>query len=95
MGRIDELVAEDIMSKSPLSVGPDQMLAELRRGLIDSKISGVPVVDDDGRLIGIVTRSDISRVQVLMEALDGHISDQPGPPGNKDRAMKNRFFSVM
>jgi CBS domain-containing protein len=42
--------------------------------LIEQRISGVPVVDA-GRVVGVVSRADIARVQVLMQALDGQVSD--------------------
>ena len=69
-----KLVANDVMTRSLISAGPDQPLAEVEAKLIERRISGLPVVED-GRLVGVISRSDIARVQVLMQSLDGQISD--------------------
>lgn len=55
------LKAKDIMTKEVITVEPGATVEALARILIDSKISGVPVVDDQKRLIGIVTENDLIR----------------------------------
>lgn len=69
------LVADDIMRQPVITVTPNQSLAELEEVLLESHISGVPVIDH-GTLVGVVSRSDLLRVQVLMESLDGQITQQ-------------------
>lgn len=51
--------AKDIMEKEVVTVKQYATIKEIVRVLIDNKISGVPVVDDDGRLLGIVSEGDI------------------------------------
>jgi CBS-domain-containing membrane protein len=51
--------AKDIMTKDVITINPGATVEELARLLIEHKISGVPVVDDDRRLIGIVTENDL------------------------------------
>jgi len=51
--------AKDIMSKEVITVNKDTSIEEIAKTLIDHHISGVPVVDDDHRLIGIVTEGDL------------------------------------
>lgn len=53
------LTARDIMSRSVKTVPPDMSLAELERHLLAERVSGAPVVDAAGRLLGVVSRSDI------------------------------------
>jgi CBS-domain-containing membrane protein len=53
------LIAKDIMTKSVITVKLDTPLAELSNILVKSNISGVPVVDDSGALVGIVTENDL------------------------------------
>jgi len=53
------LQARDIMTKEVLSVSPETLVSDLAKTLVGKKISGVPVVDADGRLVGIVTQSDL------------------------------------
>lgn len=51
--------ASDIMTRDVVSVKSDTTVEELARLLIEHKFSGVPVVDDDNRLVGIVTENDL------------------------------------
>ncbi|ATW26559.1 CBS domain-containing protein [Candidatus Formimonas warabiya] len=51
--------AKDIMSKEVITVKKDTPIGEIARILIDHHISGVPVVDDDHQLMGIVTEGDL------------------------------------
>ena len=53
------LKAADIMTKDVITVKNETNIEELARLLIDHKISGTPVVDDDNKLIGIVTENDL------------------------------------
>lgn len=70
-----QALAQDIMTKTLVCAHPEQPLGELELVLIEHRISGAPVVDH-GRLVGVISRSDIARVEVLMESLDGLVSDQ-------------------
>ena len=47
---------------SPVTIAPDAPLASAAELMIRHKIGGLPVVDPDGRLIGIITESDLLRV---------------------------------
>ena len=53
------LTAQDIMTKEVVTVKKDMSVKELAQLLFDKKISGVPVVDDQENLIGIVTENDL------------------------------------
>jgi len=53
--------AHDIMSKPVVSVHPDTPLRKIARLLLDKGISAVPVVDDNGAPIGMVSESDLIR----------------------------------
>lgn len=54
-----ELTARDIMVTDVISVGLDTSIEELSDILLKNRISGTPVVDEDDRLIGIVSEADI------------------------------------
>lgn len=49
----------DLMTPDVVTIAPDASLKEAARVLIDRKISGMPVVDADGTLKGIVTEGDV------------------------------------
>jgi CBS domain-containing protein len=53
------LKAKDIMTKDVITVKPTTTIEELARIFIEKKISGAPVVDDNGDLMGIVTENDL------------------------------------
>jgi IMP dehydrogenase len=50
---------ESGMVVNPITVTPDQTLADVLALMADHKISGIPVVERDGRLIGIITNRDV------------------------------------
>lgn len=58
----------DVMSTEIVTASPDTSFSELVDLLISNDISGVPIVDDDGLLVGIVTEADL----VSKEAFGGH-----------------------
>jgi len=53
------LRARDIMTTNVATVTPETTVEELARLLMEKDISGAPVIDDAGRLIGIVTEHDL------------------------------------
>ncbi len=53
------LTAKDVMTRDVITVGPRTTVEELARLLIEHHISGAPVVDDAGELVGIVTEHDL------------------------------------
>ena len=53
-----ELVRE-IMDSDPVTVSSDASVEEVVRALRDNELPGVPVVDGDGRCVGIVTEADL------------------------------------
>ncbi len=56
---MSELSAKDIMSGNVITINKNASIEELSALLIENKISGVPVVDDDGIMVGIATEGDI------------------------------------
>jgi CBS domain-containing protein len=53
--------AADFMHRDVACARPDQSLEELASFLTEEDVHGAPVVGDDGKLIGIVSRSDVVR----------------------------------
>lgn len=53
--------AADIMSTPVVSVGPGRSVRDIAKRMIESRVSAVPVVDTDGRVIGIVSEGDLMR----------------------------------
>jgi CBS domain-containing protein len=57
--------AEDIMSAPPITVRPDTGLKEIMDLFSSRVINRVPVIDLEGRLLGIITRNDIVKLPGL------------------------------
>lgn len=53
--------ARDVMTRNVVTVTPETSVSEIARLLLEKRISGVPVVDADGRLVGIVSEGDLVR----------------------------------
>ena len=51
----------ELMVRDVVCVRPDTSIEELRSILLEKGISGVPVVDRDGRLVGVVSKTDLVR----------------------------------
>ncbi len=56
---MEELKVRDIMQPDVITVGPQTTIRELAGILADHKISGVPVVAEDGEVLGMVSESDV------------------------------------
>lgn len=55
------MLAKDIMHKRVISVGPSMTLKELAKLLSDRGITGAPVVSPDGKVLGVVSQTDLVR----------------------------------
>ena len=49
----------DVMSRDPIVVRPQTELKEAIQTLAERRISGLPVVDEGGKLVGIVSETDL------------------------------------
>lgn len=56
------MLVKDIMTKDVITVSPDSMLRDAGRILREKRISGIPVVETSGRIVGIITVNDIFRI---------------------------------
>ena len=55
------MLARDVMVAPVITVGVNATVREVARTLLDKRISAMPVVDGKGKLVGIVTESDLMR----------------------------------
>jgi CBS-domain-containing membrane protein len=52
---------KDVMTPHVLAVSPDELVIVAARLMLEKKISGLPVVDDSEKLVGVVTEGDFLR----------------------------------
>ncbi len=78
------LKAKDIMTKDVVVVKLSTTVHELAKILVNNKISGAPVVDDTGKLLGMVTENDLIdqnkrfHIPTVIRLFDAFITiDQP------------------
>jgi CBS domain-containing protein len=53
------LTASEMMTPDPVTVGPDDSVRDAARIIAERRHNRLPVVDDDGKLVGVVTRLDV------------------------------------
>ncbi|WP_224449218.1 CBS domain-containing protein [Haloprofundus salilacus] len=56
---ISEITAEDIMTENPETINQNEEGFAVAKKLGEAKVRRLPVVDDDGKLVGIVTLDDL------------------------------------
>ncbi len=61
---LSKLTIDKIMTKNPITIGPEATIEQAARLMLEEKVSGLPVVDDQGSIVGIITESDIFRLVV-------------------------------
>ena len=64
-----DLKARDIMTKEVVWVSEDMPVSEATRLLVDEMISGAPVVDEEGGIVGVISLRDIARNEADGERL--------------------------
>jgi len=82
---LTRIKVKDLMTKNPITVLPEFTVEETARVLLDHKISGVPVVDSQGNVAGVITQTDIFRVLISLTGIGNEgiqfgfkVDDRPG-----------------
>src|SRR4051812_40350179 len=71
---IVEMTAKDLMTRNVAALSPLTTVGEAARLLTEQRISGAPVVDGKGNLLGVVSQTDLVRHQ------SGRPEGWPGEP---------------
>ena len=82
-----ELKAKNIMTANPMTVKPSDTVEQAALIMLDNKIGGLPVVEDSGKLVGIISDHDVFKalVDITGARLGGlqfaiELPDLPGTP---------------
>jgi len=59
-----KLKVSEIMTRKPTTIQQTVSIGDAAKLMLEKKFSGLPVVDDENRLVGIITESDIFRLVV-------------------------------
>ncbi|MBW1799728.1 MAG: CBS domain-containing protein [Deltaproteobacteria bacterium] len=66
---ISKIKVKEVMTKDPITVPYDHTVEETAEILLKNKISGAPVVDYDGKIVGIITQTDIFRLLISLTGI--------------------------
>jgi acetoin utilization protein AcuB len=61
----------EVMHRSVKTATPDMPIAEAATLMVDNRIGGLPVVDESGHVLGVITETDIFRAFVETERQRG------------------------
>jgi len=78
------MLARDVMTRDPTTVAPGSSLADAARTLLRHKFGCLPVCEDGGKLVGIITESDFVRFAAdVVQDLD-LVQDAVGAAGDPE-----------
>lgn len=93
----------DIMTTDPISVRTDTLLKEAARIMVRHQVSGLPVIDDIGKLVGIVTEGDFLRQEAsrdrpyrmsLLDALFGDADTDVPSAETVEEVMTSKVVTI-
>ncbi len=85
--------AKDIMTKNVICVKPDMRISELDKIFVRDRINGAPVVDENGDLIGVVSKSDIVNYDLKKGMHASSMSDYYNSTGLEPQQMTDDFIT--
>lgn len=82
---LDQIKIRDIMTKNVITISALLTIDEVAELLLEKNISSVPVVDEDKKIIGIITKTDILKVLISLTGMQRRgvdfgfeVADDPG-----------------
>ncbi|EFK11286.1 CBS domain protein [delta proteobacterium NaphS2] len=82
---ITKIKVQDIMTRNPITIPFDFTVEEAAEVLLEKNISGAPVMDEKGKVIGIITKNDLFRVLISLTGVGKRgiqfafeVEDRPG-----------------
>ena len=64
-----ELKAKDVMKRGPITIRPDETMEIAAVKMLEYKVTGLPVVSEKGKLIGLITQGDVFRVLISITGI--------------------------
>lgn len=102
---LSELKVKDIMSKTLFTIGPEETVEKAAVKMLEHRISGLPVVNDKGKVVGVITQGDIFKVLVSLTGIyrggiqfGFNLEDRPGSikeVGDLIRKHGGRMVSIL
>ena len=83
------MAVSDYMSTKLITFSPDQHMHDVIEVLLKNKVSGGPVVDEEGKLVGVVSEGDC-----MKEVVRGKYNNMPNLSGNVSDHMTSDVISI-
>lgn len=83
----DQLVVRDLMTERPRSVGPETPLRDAALDMVRAGVAGMPVVDGEGRVIGMLSQREL--LQHLLTKYLQRGGAQAAAPGTPPKAVRD------
>jgi CBS domain-containing protein len=98
-GPLHDAIALDLMSPNPRSIDQSTTIREAAEFFCLAGVSGAPVIDDAGRPVGVLSRSDVLRHLMRSTSASANVSGRTSEIGDKSelpvrRIMTRTVFSV-
>lgn len=102
---LSEIKVKDIMTPDPITLKEDDSVEKAAVIMLENRISGMPIVDNDYNVVGIITETDVFKVMVSITGayrspiqLAFDMEDRPGSLNkllNAIRELGGRIVSVL
>lgn len=66
---LSEMKAKNLMKANPITITPDQTMEVAAVKMLEHRVSGLPVVTDEGELVGIISQGDVFRVLISITGI--------------------------
>ncbi len=91
-----EILVRDVMTRDPVRVAPEAAMADVAELLIRRRLRAIPVVGDDGEVVGMITDADV--MEMYLPRIHGDdVGAKPDPdPGERPvrEVMQRSVFSA-
>lgn len=91
--KLKQIKAKDIMTKDVITVAKDETLADVAELMINKRISGFPVLEDD-KIIGIITADDLFLVMDMIKTGEILENNSQGCSSKVSFAMSTEAITV-
>jgi CBS domain-containing protein len=85
----EQLTVRDVMSDQPRTIAPDAPLKEAAKTLVRTGLGALPVVDDDRRVIGMVSEREVIRYLLSVQAFHGPDTRAIAPAASAARTVRD------
>jgi CBS domain-containing protein len=79
----------DLMTSDVITASPDTPIKAAARLMVRNKVSGLPVVDENTKVVGIITEADFLRLEVAREE-----ADDPKPIERVEQVMNRSVLTI-